>query len=431
MLIEFSVSNFRSFKEEQTLSLVASADRTHEGNLIRGEQLNLLKAAGVYGANASGKSNLLRGIGAMEWFVVNSATKMNQGDSIPRMSPFRLASETAAQPSYFEVVVVLDGIRYRYGFTATAERVYDEWLFVCPRGKKPRQWIEREFDPETKETEWNLKYDIKVDKKMLIGKTRENGLVLSRGAELNVKALGPLYRWFVERLWIFTLAGQRAVLAQVAAQRVEGDDGLRNRVTQLLQHADVGIVDLKLEKKPFVLDDIPPAIRETMPQEVAAHFQGMSVIDIRSMHNVVGQEAPVEFDFEDESDGTQRLFALAALMLDALDKGATVVVDELECSMHPLLTRKLIEVFQNPEMNSKGAQLVFATHDTTLMDQALFRRDQLWLTEKNPSGATGLFSLYDFKHKPRNNEAFERRYLAGRYGAVPQFGPALEDAKLE
>lgn len=435
MLIKFSVSNFRSFKEQQTLSLVASPDKTREGNLIRSEDFNLLKVAGVYGANASGKSNLLQGIQAMEWFVVNSATKMNQGDRIPRIAPFRLSSETAAQPSSFEVVVVLDGIRYEYGFSATAERVYDEWLVAYPKGK-PRPWIQRKFDPETKQTEWDFKWDIKGDRRMLMDKTRDNGLVLSRGAELNVKPLTALYQWFAKRVWVFDLSNQPSGLVQATAHHIEDDDELRNRVTQLVHHADVGIVDLKLERKPFRLDDIQPAVREKMPQEVMERIREarLSFFEIRSVHNVGNTEATVEFDFEDESNGTQRLFALAGPLLDALEEGATVVVDELECSMHPLLTRKLIEMFQSPEMNSKGAQLVFASHDTTLMDQTLFRRDQVWLTEKNPSGATTLFSLYDFKQetgKPRNNEAFERRYLAGRYGAVPQFGPALEDAKLE
>jgi AAA15 family ATPase/GTPase len=135
----------------------------------------------------------------------------------------------------------------------------------------------------------------------------------------------------------------------------------------------------------------------------------------------------------DESNGTQRFFALAGPFLDALAKGTVVVVDELECSMHPLLTRKLIELFQSPEANKSGAQLIFATHDSTLMDPELFRRDQIWLVEKNRRGASELFSLYDFdtKDRPRNTEVFQRNYLAGRYGGVPKFGPTFEDLEFK
>jgi hypothetical protein len=184
------------------------------------------------------------------------------------------------------------------------------------------------------------------------------------------------------------------------------------RVTRLLRHADMGISGVRLTEK-------------------SSQLKG-KYIDVRSLHEVGGKSPPVELDFNQaESDGTKRLFALAGPILSALDKGALIVADELDCSMHPHLTRKLIELFQNPKMNDKGAQLIFTTHDTTLMDHTLFRRDQIWFTEKNAHGATELFSLYDFKKKPRVNEAFERGYLAGRYGAVPQFGPALEDAELE
>lgn len=433
MLIEFSVENFRSFKERQTLSLVASKDKAHEGNLIPGEKENLLKVAALYGANASGKSNLVKGINFMESFIRNSATAMTQGDNIPGTTPFRLDPESQGEPSSFEATVVVDGTRYVYGFSVTPERVHREWLVAYPKGKA-QHWLEREFDPESQQTAWTFNKPLKTDRQLLEEKTRDNGLVLSRGAELNMEPLSKLFLWFRERLWLLDLSVATEFLLEQTTKRTKDNEAFRNRVLRLLHHADLGLSGIRFVEGPALPDQMPSEVREMFSDRMMELLGDSSTVGIRSLHNVRGGDADIEFDFEDaESNGTKRLFALAGPLLDALDKGATVVVDELDCSMHPLLVRKLIELFQDPEINDKGAQLIFTTHDSSLMDQTLFRRDQIWFTEKNAGGATELFSLYDFKTdegRPRVNEAFERRYLAGRYGAVPQFGPALEDAEL-
>ena len=433
MLIEFSVENFRSFKERQTLSLVASSDKAHEGNLIPRAKDSLLKAVAVYGANASGKSNLVAAIRAMDTFIGISATEMTQGDKIAAAAPFRLDAKSPGEPSTFEVALVIGDVRYVYGFSVTSERVHAEWLDAYPNGRA-QHWFERDSnDP----TSWSFNRPLKKDDAAILRKrTRQNGLILSRGAELNIGPLSKLFLWFREKLWPFNFSDPPRSLVRLSARYVKDNPRVRGRVVQLLRHADIGISDLAIEEEPLKVDDLPKEVREkvlaAMKQDGEAN---PTVISIRSVHDTANHGRRVEFDFEtDESSGTQRLFALAGPVLDALDKGALVVADELDCSMHPHLTRKLIELFQNPKVNSKGAQLVFTTHDTTLMDHTLFRRDQIWFTEKNAQGATELFSLYDFKTedgKPRVNEAFERRYLAGRYGAVPQFGPALEDADLE
>ena len=432
MLLEFSVENFRSFREKQTLSLVASKDKAHEGNLIPGEKQSLLKVAAVYGANASGKSNLVTALRFMESFIHRSATTMTQGDKIQGAVPFRLDRECEGEPSSFEVTVVVDGVRYVYGFSVTPERVHDEWLEAYPKGR-PRRWFERVLDPETQEPKWTFNKPLKGDQVILKEKTRPNGLVLSRGAELNIAPLSKLYLWVRKKLWNFDLSVPPVFnLSQQTAELMRDNDAFRNRVTRLLHDADLGITGIKFVEEPALPVQMPSALREIFSDSLMKQLGDSTRIGIRSLHNIAGQDANVEFVFEEaESNGTQRLFALAGPLLHALDTGAAIVIDELECSMHPLLTRKLVELFQNPEVNKDGAQLVFTTHDSTLMDQALLRRDQIWFTKMNSSGATELFSLYDFKKKPRVNEAFERRYLAGRYGAVPQFGPALEDAELE
>jgi len=433
MLVEFSVENFRSFKEKQTLSLVASKDKAHEGNLIRGEKENLLKAAAVYGANASGKSNLVRAIRAASSLIKDSATKMNPGDRIARVVPFRLDPAWRDMPSSFEIVIEVKSVRYEYGFSVTSERVHDEWLTAYPKGR-PQRWFERTLDPETGRSAWEFGRSLKGEAELLRERTRDNGLAFSTGANLNVPPFVELFLWFLEELSILGPPSLVSSLSQDTARYLEGNAEARDQVAQLLRHADLGIGGFDLVERTVELDDTTKAILDTLPNEVkgATADEWLTVMDVRTTHSVRG--ADVAFRFEDESDGTQRFFALLGPLTDALDKGSVMVVDELECSMHPLLARKVIELFQNPRVNDKGAQLVFATHDSTLMDHTLLRRDQIWFTEKNADGATDLFSLYDFKTeegKPRVNEAFARRYLAGRYGAVPQFGPTLEDAEFK
>lgn len=424
MLIEFRVSNFRSFREEQTLSLVASRDKGHEDNLIPAGKFSLLKSAAIFGLNASGKSNLIKALKAVESFVEASATKMNQGDKIPGIVPFRLDPETRDKPSVFEVTAIVEGTGFNYGFSATQERVHDEWLTVWPNGGKAQTWYERRLDLTTQETKWVFRGPLKGDERILKERTRENGLVLSRGAELNIGDLGKFFLWFCNGLWPFDLSDRPTWLTSVTAKWARDYSPNTEFVTQLLRHADLGIDGIRVVEEG----------RQNAPAPVPGGTAPPSSIAIRSLHRVLGTDQIEEFSFEDaESNGTQRLFALGGLLRVALEVGPAVVVDELDCSMHPLLTRKVIELFQSPTHNTKGAQLIFVTHDSTLMDPELFRRDQIWLTEKNQSGATQLFSLHDFKgeKRPRSSEAFQRNYLAGRYGAIPKFGPFLENLEPE
>ncbi len=439
MLIEFRVANFRSFREEQTLSLVASKDEKLPGNLIPNGQSNLLKAAAVYGANASGKSNLIKAFETVRGFVKDSATKMNLGDPIPGISPFRLDSKTAEEPSSFEVVFTENGDRFEYGFSATRDRVFEEWLNVYPAATRRRQrWLERVWDPVAKETRWGFRGPLVKEGRILKEKTRDNGLVLSRGAELNIKALSTPFQFFRLGLWRFDLSEPLRHLALKTAMRVADDDTLRNRIETLLKHADFGIEGIGLSTKQISFEEVPWIARREIEELLKQKGQPVepdmhvSAHEIYSLHRLRDTDGEIAFNFElDESNGTQRFFALAGPFLDALDKGTCVVVDEIDCSMHPLLVRKLVELFQSPEVNTKGAQIIFTTHDSTLMDPELFRRDQIYLVEKNSTGASQLFSLYDFQDRPRNTEAFQRNYLAGRYGAVPSFGPTFEDLEIK
>jgi hypothetical protein len=226
---------------------------------------------------------------------------------------------------------------------------------------------------------------------------------------------------------VLDLSTSPATLINQPALRLKEDATLRERVLRLLRHADLGISDLEIseEQRPARAGDVTSSIT------LRAGTVYVTTPAIQSIHRAPGGEA-VRFNFlEAESNGTQRFFALAGPWLDALDQGALLVIDELDCSMHPALTWKLVELFQTPDANPNGAQLVFSTHDSTLMDLELFRRDQVWIVEKDRTGASRLSSLYDFEEKPRADEAVQRRYLAGRYGGVPVFGPTFEDLELK
>ncbi len=438
MLVEFRVSNFRSIKEEQALSLVASSDKTHDSNLIHHEKFDLLKAAAIHGPNASGKSNLIAAIKFMEEFVTYSATRMNQGDKIKGVTPFRLDPDSQNNPSSFEVTVIVGKTRFEYGFSVTPNRIHEEWLTAYP-AQRPQRWLERKYNRKDGKTMWVFRGPLKVNSKILRERTRDNGLVLSRGAELNIQPLSELFLWFRNNLLVLDLSEDISWLVQKTARMVINDVQHINRVTRLLQHADLGIDSVSITEKPLKSREVPDEVREVLSTKGIERLTESLELDrkqvsISTLHFTGDPKRTVEFNFlEAESNGTQRLFALSGPFLDALDNGFVVFVDELECSIHSLLTRKLIELFQSAQTNQTGAQLVFATHDSTLMDPELFRRDQIWLVEKNRFGASEFFSLYDLnkKRRPRNTEALQRNYLAGRYGGVPKFGPTLEDQTFD
>jgi hypothetical protein len=427
MLIEFKVENFRSFKEEQTFSLAATpSDKSHPNNLIECERGTLLKGAGIFGANASGKSNLIKAIDFARRFVRNSATGMTIGDPVEGISPFKLDVDFAGSPSKFEFLVQLDGVDYQYGFAATTERVHDEWLFVRQAGPRKRfvNWFEREFDTKADKTNWQIRGPLKDNRAELVKTTRENCLLLSRAANLNFVSINRLY-WFVLETIVIDLSSH--FFGDWTEERIKDVNTFKGDVLELLRDADTGIDDITIKERS---EKIP------LTGVISATMDHRSEIVTR--HRVSGTDEFVDFDLRrDESNGTQRLFDLAGLVLTVLARGSLLVLDELDSSLHPLLSRKIIAMFQSPSLNKNGAQLVFTTHDTTLMDPNLLRRDQIWIAEKNADRATEMFSLSDIKSsnsqrgKTRGTERFDKNYLAGRYGGVPDFGPSLEDLEFE
>ncbi len=411
MLVEFRVKNFRSLRDEQVLSLVASTDKTLRDTHTLPTGIKaapaLLRSAVLYGANASGKSTLIRALQYMRGVVVESA-RVQPGQTFA-VQPFRLDAKSAAQPTEFEVTFLRDGVRYQYGFAMTPQRIVREHLLVY-RAFKPQRWFERRFNAETGKDLYEFGPGLKGAKNLWEGATRPNSLFLSMAVQLNSEALRPVFDWFLSRLVIVN--EQAPLNPQVSIQKLKQPEG-RKSICDFLAAADISIADIDVVSRKVpgqaVHFDLVAGTTEVRSEEVERH-------ELRFRHATDQGEAV--FDLTDESGGTRNLLFLAGPTLDILKQGQTLVIDELDTSLHTLLVREFVRLFHRPEISPGGAQLLFTTHDTSLLDAyGLFRRDQVWLVEKGSDQASTLIALNEFS--PRKNEALERGYLMGRYGGVP------------
>lgn len=412
MLVQFRVGNFRSLRAEQVLSLVASKDKTLQGTHTVSTGLkaapSLLRSAVIYGANASGKSNLIKALQYMRGVVAESATVIQPGQSFA-VQPFRLDAQSAREPTAFEVTFIIDGVRYQYGFSMTPQRIVSEHLLVY-KAFKPQRWFERHYDAQTGKEVYEFGPGLKGPKTLWEGATRPNALFLSMAVQLNSESLRPIFDWFVNGLVIFNEQAQLS--PQVSIQMLQQAEG-RRRICEFLSAADISIADIEVVTRKVpgqsVHFDLAVGKTEVRIEEVEEH-------QLRFSH--VTEQGQAVFDLMDESSGTRSLLFLAGPVLDILRKGVTLVIDELDTSLHTLLVRELVRLFHRPEVNTGDAQLIFTTHDTSLLDAPdLFRRDQVWFVEKDRDQASELVSLSEFS--PRKNEAIERGYLMGRYGGIP------------
>ncbi len=416
MLIEFSVTNYRSFRDRQEFSLVkAKGDELLNTNTIQVDEpskISLLRSAVIYGPNAGGKSNFLLALQVMKKIVLESATALQHGDNLP-VVPFRLDPAARKSPSEFEVTFLVDGVRYQYGFAATDKRIHEEWLLAYPRGR-PQHWLGRRWDESARSYAWELGNRLIGEKQLWKGSTRENALFLSTAVQLNSEQLKPVYDWFRRTLHTANIASWGP---DFSASLCEEDAAGKSRVIDFLRAADLGIQDVVVEKKPFDTDDLPDDMPDSMKKEIGNRLKGKQFLEIRTSHKDI--EGRVEnFAFEDESGGTQKLFALAGPWIHGFDNGFVLCIDELHDNLHPHLVQFLVKLFHSDETNPKNAQLVFTTHETSILNQKVFRRDQVWFCEKAEDHATRLYPLTDFSPRKRR-ENLELAYLAGRYGALP------------
>ena len=415
MLIEFSVTNFRSIQSRQTLSLAKSKLKESKGldqNTFTPSELpglGLLRSAAIYGPNAAGKSNLLLALRTMKDIVVKSATEWQRGDEVP-VSPFRLDPQSAMAPTEFEVTFIAEGVRYQYGFAATRVQIIEEWLIAYPK-VRAQHWFARRWDEKKGDYDWEMGSALQGQKQIWQESTRSNALFLSTAVQLNSQQLQPVYDWFKSTLRTTAVTGPRPnFTASWCAEPAS-----KARVLSFLRAADIDIQDVLIEKKAFDASDLP----KDMSDEIKAMI--VKRMEIPTKLKTVHQDStgkPVVFDFKEESDGTQKLFSFAGPWLDTLENGYVLFIDELHDNLHPKLVQFLVELFHSDETNPKNAQLVFTTHETSILNQEVFRRDQVWFCEKSDHRSTTLFPLTDFSPR-KGRENLEMTYLAGRYGALP------------
>ena len=416
MLIEFRFKNFKSFQDDQVLSMVAGSDKSLPDNVITDKALGkrkLVRSAVLYGANASGKSNLVDALDFVQRFVKGSAER-KQGAEIP-VHLFRLGKSDDESPAEFEISFIHQGVRYQYGFSVDRKRVHEEWLIAYPKGL-PQKWFERSPSLDSLESEWYFGPQLKGEKKRLVSVTRPDVLFLSVAATFDHKQLSEVYRWFSYYLRVIQYDPAFALsFEQLTARGVAEDKDFKTLMQNLLQLADLGIADLSVEKTPLTEASLPFGV---FSEKFRSSLLEWENFDVQIWHRARDRTGSgVSFSLEDESLGTRRLFAMGYPWLHTLGEGFTLVIDELDTSLHPVLVRNLVDSFHNLDLNSQNAQLVFNTHDTTLLDSSLFRRDQVWFVEKDNAGASHLYPLLEFS--PRKNEALAKGYLQGRYGALP------------
>lgn len=423
MLIEFSVGNYRSFKDVVTLSMEATAlkardESVDENNVFEaGKNQRLLKSTAIYGANASGKSNLVRALRFMRSFVLNSARESQAGDLID-VEDFRLSTETEDEPSYFQVVFLINDKQYTYGFEVDKTKVIAEWLYHVPSTK---QAVLFERDPD--EATW-VKRGFKEGKD-IEERTRENALFLSVVAQFNGSIARKILKWFRELDVSFRMSeGWDEVGVMLEFENSTYQEEVQKLVTSL--DLDVDRIELKNSTRTST-PSMEPSEGVTITSSIIRVTRAAMVTYHKKRDAggiVISQE---EFLLgEHESEGTKELVALALPLVHTLKQGGVLIVDELDARLHPLMTCAIVRMFNSNVTNPNNAQLIFTTHDTNLLDNALFRRDQIWFTEKDRYGATHLYSLAEFKleneQRVRNDASFEKDYIQGRYGAIPFLG---------
>lgn len=417
MLIELNVTNYRSFQETVQLQMTAGST----SNLRKQNTFNppvkgvpdLLRSSVIYGPNASGKSNLLKAIFFMKQFVLASA-QGQEGDAI-LVSPFLFDMQSQAEPCEFEVLFIADGVRYQYGFAATQARVTHEWLLAYPEGRAQR-WFERAWNEDAQQDDYYFGSKFSGKKKIWQDATRSNGLFLSTAIQLNNEQLKPVFYWFKNLIVIRQQDILDPGLSKIRCLDATG----RQLILNMLNQADLSIDDIRCEQREFSEHDLPDEMPQGLKRQIVQDMQGKQHIHIHFGHQVPGTDQVVWLPLEEESDGTRKFFAYAGPLLDGLKQGQVFLIDELDNSLHPYMVQFLLKLFHSSDANRDNAQLIFTTHDTTILDQKLMRRDQIWFMKKNEQNASVLYPLSDFK--PRNHEALEKGYLQGRYGALPYIG---------
>ncbi|MBB6001466.1 ATP/GTP-binding protein [Arcicella rosea] len=419
MLLEFSVGNYLSIKNKTTLSLFATPIKEHkETNIFSTERYELLKGAVIYGANASGKSNFIKAMSTMRRLVLQSF-EQSSADELD-IVPFLLSTETEKKPSFFEAVFMVDNTRYRYGFEVDNHTINAEWLFEAQKHTEKPLFIREHDGIEVMSRSFPEGKDLEE-------RTRDNALFLAVVDQFNGKIAKKIMKWFNN---FITISGLKHEGYKGVTFGMLENKQTQNTLLDFYKKLDLGFDDLAISKKPFDHKELPNDLPEGLVKQLLTDFEGAFKIDIKTIHTkydaknkAIGQ---IEFDMRSqESSGTNKLFNISGPVFDVLNDGGLLVVDELDASLHPLLTLAITKLFNSKEFNRNNAQLIFATHDTNLLNYGNYRRDQIYFVEKNKYGESEMYSLVEYKEEGkaiRKDRSFEKDYIEGRYGAIPFIG---------
>lgn len=419
MLVELQVENFRSFRDLQRFTMTASSDDSHEENTISVRSLGqqrLLRSAVIYGANAAGKSNLVAVFDFLEDFVTPREQR-RPGIPIP-IEPFKLDSRSRSAPSMIEVTFLKDGVRYQYGFRIDRNHVYEEWLLAYPK-RTAQQWFRRTHEKGEDHPTWYFGPGLRGDKERLANLTRVDTLFLTTAVQFSQPQLAKVYDWFAYDLRVVTASqlGTEDLFEEFNAGLIRDEPHFEGAIQRLLQVADLGITGLDIKEESNSESSVPP----NLPADIRERLLNATYTETRMRHRTQDDPDGGEFfPLTDESLGTIRLYRLGGPLWLVLQNSLFLAVDELDASLHPQIVRWVVKLFHARNRQFSTAQLLFNTHDTTLLDADLFRRDQIWFVEKDEAGASHLYSLLEYK--PRKDEALGKGYLHGRYGAIPFMG---------
>ena len=416
MLIDFAITNFRSIKERQLYSLqpIGKVKELPE-NICTGSEFQLLKSMIIYGRNGSGKSNLLKAFKALHYLLEKSAT-FKTGDEIPAYEPFLLDIDTAKKPVEFEInFYAQDGLRYNYYISYDQNTVLRENLFYYPGRKKAKLFSrDRNESIEVSET-------IESSYKKVEEGLYPNQLFLSKVGTEKINALIPPYSFLKNQLSTHvahhTHYDDTLINTFIKIMRESKNDVVIAGVNKLLSVADIGIKGIRVKENKEEDFRFPDTIDKEVRNKIFQNLQ----YQIRTKHNLYkdGEKVDeIEFSIEEESTGTKKLLAFGSVIIEALREGRVLVIDELDKSLHPVLTRALIKVFNNQKTNPNNAQLIFASHDVSLLTNEIFRRDQITFCDKSNAGASNYYSLGAIKGV-RKEISYEKYYLKGTFGGTP------------
>jgi len=415
MLIDFTIGNYLSFKEKKTISFEATSITEYKENIAKRLNHKILKSAAIYGANASGKTNLIKGISQMRRLVIKSFEQSSSSEF--DIIPFLLNINSINNPTFFEISFLIEKNKYRYGFEINKTSIVSEWLFEKSKSNESPLFVRVADEIEVMDTF--------SEGKGLEEKTRNNALFLSVVDQFNGEISKKIINWFSN---LNSFSGLKH--DNLRGFTVKMIDENSSNISEFLAKLDLGISEYKIKKEEFDPNKLKSDIPDEIVKQIITDLQGKMLVNIQSMHNVYNDEGniikQIEFDLRtQESAGTNKIFDISGPIFDTLNKGGILIIDELDAKLHSLMTIAITHLFNSETYNPNNAQLIFATHDTNLLTYGKFRRDQIYFIEKDKYDCSDIYSLIEYKEdnkKIRKDRSFEKDYIQGRYGAIPFIG---------